>query len=118
MGLTKFALFATGVSAFFTSPALGDIQQQPLLLNSASVNGVADFNCDLPPVLEPKNDGLASSSEVYSSKAAFDKQLKRHQAIVRVPSVSYDDFGSFEKDPRWKTFDQLHRVLEDTYPTL
>lgn len=46
-----------------------------------------DFKCDLPPVLSPGNDGLPSANELFDSKDAFNKQVKRHQAIVRVPSI-------------------------------
>ncbi|EWY97019.1 hypothetical protein FOYG_05510 [Fusarium oxysporum NRRL 32931] len=77
-----------------------------------------DFKCDLPPVLSPGNDGLPSASELFDSKDAFNKQVKRHQAIVRVPSICYDDLGDVDKDERWAPFYDLHDVLAKTYPAI
>ncbi|KAH7483881.1 hypothetical protein FOMA001_g6075 [Fusarium oxysporum f. sp. matthiolae] len=77
-----------------------------------------DFKCDLPPVLSPGNDGLPSASELFDSKDAFNKQVKRHQAIVRVPSICYDDLGDVDKDERWAPFYDLHDVLAKTYPVI
>lgn len=77
-----------------------------------------DFKCDLPPVLSPGNDGLRSANELFDSKDAFNKQVKRHQAIVRVPSICYDDLGDVDKDERWAPFYDLHDVLAKTYPAM
>lgn len=84
-------------------------------LHSAATSG---FSCELPPVLRPGSDGLPSASDIFSSHEALTKQVERHQAIVRVPSICYDDLGSFEEDKRWEPFHKLHDVLKQTYPTL
>ncbi|KAL3469845.1 hypothetical protein BJX99DRAFT_264767 [Aspergillus californicus] len=78
----------------------------------------SDFTCDLPPTLDPGRDGLPSASSLFSSPEALDLQVKRHQAIVRVPSVSYDDLGEVGQDERWEPFYQLYLVLEKTYPAI
>lgn len=77
-----------------------------------------DFTCDLPPVLAPKDDGLPDANALFSSKEAFKTQVKRHQAIVRVPSICYDDLGDVDKDERWAPFYDLHDVLAKTYPAM
>lgn len=77
-----------------------------------------DFKCDLPPVLVPAEDGLPSANDLFSSKEAFDTQVKRHQAIVRVPSICYDDLGDVDEDKRWAPFHDLHDVLAKTYPAV
>ncbi|KAH7248680.1 uncharacterized protein BKA55DRAFT_594573 [Fusarium redolens] len=77
-----------------------------------------DFTCDLPPVLSPGNDGLPSANDLFDSKDAFNKQVKRHQAIVRVPSICYDDLGDVDKDERWAPFYDLHDILAKTYPAI
>lgn len=97
-----------------------------LLAGAASVSALVAQNpahtvdlaseCRLPPVLDPSKDGLPSSSKLWGGKAALKKQVERHQAIVRVPSVCYDDLGKIGEDKRWKPFDDLHKVLEETYP--
>ncbi|KAM0543999.1 hypothetical protein ACHAPJ_012024 [Fusarium lateritium] len=78
----------------------------------------SDFKCDLPPVLSPTSDGVASADSLFSSKQALKKQVERHQAIVRVPSVCWDDMGSLETDKRWLPFRDLYPVLEKNYPHL
>ncbi|TDZ17990.1 putative carboxypeptidase [Colletotrichum orbiculare MAFF 240422] len=74
--------------------------------------------CNLPPVLEPRDDGLPSGKSVFSGTAALERQVRRHQAVIRVPSVCYDDLGDFETDERWLPFHRLHDVLRETYPVL
>ncbi|KAL4806164.1 hypothetical protein BDV18DRAFT_160233 [Aspergillus unguis] len=76
------------------------------------------FTCDLPPVLDPAADGLPSASSLFSSQEALERQVKRHQAIVQIPSVSYDDLGEIGQDERWAPFYKLFPVIEKTYPTL
>ena len=99
---------ATSVSALAKrAPFYGSSIQKPL---------GGRFQCDLPPALDPAGDGLLSASDLFSSKAALTQQVKRHQAIVRVPSVSYDDLGEIGEDERWAPFHDLHAVLERTYP--
>ncbi|KAK7747428.1 hypothetical protein SLS53_001683 [Cytospora paraplurivora] len=78
----------------------------------------ADFNCDLPSVLDPSADGLPSSQSLFSSKAALRKQVDRHSALVRVPTVCYDDLGPIDEDPRWKPYHRFHEVLAETFPLL
>ncbi|CAG8941385.1 unnamed protein product [Penicillium salamii] len=75
-----------------------------------------EFKCDLPPALDPVGDGLLSAASLFSSDEARDRQVKRHQAIVRVPSVSYDDLGATGEDERWNPFHELLPVLQKLYP--
>lgn len=77
-----------------------------------------DFQCDLPSPLDPSSDGLASGQQLFTSKAALEKQIERHSALVKVPSICYDDLGPFDSDPRWKPFYDFHQVLADTFPLI
>lgn len=88
------------------------LDQQPLVSSSSS-----SFACDLPPPVAP-SDTLPSASDLFSSPAALQKQVERHAALVRVPSICYDDLGDFDADPRWKVFYELHDVIKKTYPVL
>lgn len=117
MAISKLALFAAGVSAIAISP---NAAQRPLTAVTPSSIGAfgGDFQCSLAPVLEPKGDGVQSAKDLFTSKKALETQVRRHQAIVRVPSISYDDFGDFDTDARWKPFDELHKVIRDTYPIM
>lgn len=103
-----------GVSAYVPAPVSGGFGQQPL--RSGDPLATSAFNCDLPPVLDPSSDGLPSASELFSSEEALERQVARHQAIVQVPSICFDDLGDFEEDERWAPFYDLHDVLAKTYP--
>ncbi|POS74662.1 peptidase family M20/M25/M40 [Diaporthe helianthi] len=76
----------------------------------------ADFECDLPSPLDPSSDGLHSAEKLFGSKAALQKQVERHTALVKVPSICYDDLGPFDEDPRWKPFYEFHDVLAEVFP--
>lgn len=113
--LSLLAGAAAGVSAYVSAP-FGRFGQQPLGFgNSASV---AAGSCELPPVLAPSTDGAPSAESLFSSKDALTKQIERHQAIVRVPSICFDDLGEIGKDERWAPFYELHDVLADVYPVV
>lgn len=103
-----------GASALVSAPFRSS-GQKPL---GEAPPAVSDFNCDLPPVLTPGDDGLPSAEELFSSHDALLKQVKRHQAVVRVPSICYDDLGGFDEDERWAPFYDLHKVLKETYPVM
>lgn len=75
-----------------------------------------DFNCDLPSPLDPSSDGLSPGHDLFTSKDALLKQVERHSALVRVPSICYDDLGPFDEDSRWKPFYDFHDVLAQTFP--
>ncbi|TKW50858.1 putative carboxypeptidase C24C9.08 [Colletotrichum tanaceti] len=115
------ALFSAASSplASATSPFYTDTQQQqqqhrqqrPIIDTAAA----SDFKCDLPPPVTP-SDGLPSAADLFSSPDAVRKQVERHTALVRVPSICYDDLGDFDKDDRWRVFYDLHDVLKKTYP--
>ncbi len=111
MAFSKLALLAgaASVSALVASPLAGNHQ---LAARTVDLNS----QCNLPPSLDPSHDGLPHSDKLFSGKDALMKQVKRHQAIVQVPSVCFDDLGKIGEDKRWKPFDKLHDVLKETYP--
>ncbi|KAI1326304.1 peptidase family M20/M25/M40 [Xylariaceae sp. FL0255] len=76
------------------------------------------FKCDLPSALDPSKDGLPSAQDVFGSEEAFKLQVERHSAIVKVPSISYDDNGDPLEDPRWQVFYTLHDTFERVYPSV
>ena len=77
-----------------------------------------EYKCDKPPVLDPASDGLPSATDLFLGKDALLKQVERHQAIVQVPSICFDDLGDFDTDERWKPFYDLHDAFEKTYPVM
>ncbi|KAI1820044.1 peptidase family M20/M25/M40 [Xylaria intraflava] len=93
-----------------------------LVSHAVALPGLAttssQLKCEIPPVLDPSGDGLATSRDVFSGEKALKLQVKRHSAIVRVPSISYDDNGEPLEDPRWEVFYTLHETLESLYPNV
>ncbi|KAL7917510.1 hypothetical protein ACQKWADRAFT_36844 [Trichoderma austrokoningii] len=76
------------------------------------------FNCDLVNPLNPSADGLYSSHELFSNRRAAKNLIRRHQPLVRIPSVCYDDLGDFDHDDRWEPFYDIPKVLEHKYPLI
>lgn len=133
MVLSKLAVLAgvagASVISRVSSSGLGSGDQLPLgggdggetLLSgpwSSGDQSAGGFACDLPPVLDPAGDGLPSAEELFSGDVALARQVERHQAIVRVPSVSYDDLGPPGDDERWAPFYDLHETLEVLFPNM
>lgn len=116
--ISKICLLAgvAGVSAFVSAPIDSRAGQQPLGFGEGVLTSKP--SCDLPPVLDPSGDGLPSADDLFSSDEALAKQVERHQAIVRVPSICFDDLGDFDKDDRWAPFYDLHDTLAETYPNV
>ncbi|CAI7656404.1 unnamed protein product [Penicillium discolor] len=113
MGSLRLFVLANGIvgASAFVLPFLG---QTPMTVGNLG----SDFICDLPPILDPANDGLPSAVSLFSSDEALERQVKRHQAIVEVPSVSYDNLGEIGEDERWLPFYKLFPVLQKSYPTV
>ncbi|KAJ2979668.1 hypothetical protein NUW58_g7146 [Xylaria curta] len=76
------------------------------------------FKCKLPPSVDPSSDGLPAAQDIFSGEKALKLQVERHSAIVRIPSISYDDSGEPLEDPRWEVFYTLHEKLESLYPNV
>ncbi|KGQ03219.1 hypothetical protein BBAD15_g11571 [Beauveria bassiana D1-5] len=91
------------------------VAQSPL----GSVEAVdTTSECRLPPAIDPYEDGLPHISGLWGGRKALSLQVKRLQAVIRVPSVCYDNLGPIGGDERWKPFDELHRVIEGLYPAM
>ncbi|KAI0025512.1 peptidase family M20/M25/M40, partial [Xylariomycetidae sp. FL0641] len=78
----------------------------------------ADFQCDLPSPVDPSHDGLPAAKDLFSGDAALKLQVARHQGLVQIPSVSYDDNGEPDEDPRWQIFYAVHAKLAALYPSV
>ncbi|KAL6800942.1 carboxypeptidase S [Trichoderma sp. SZMC 28013] len=76
------------------------------------------FKCNLAEPLDPSDDGLYSSHDLFSSQEALETLVERHQPLVQVDSICYDDLGDFDEDDRWKPFDEIPKVLKDNYPLI
>ncbi|PKK49133.1 hypothetical protein CI102_5562 [Trichoderma harzianum] len=80
--------------------------------------GFTRFKCNLADPLDPSDDGLYSSHDLFSSQEALETLVERHQPLVQVDSICYDDLGDFDTDDRWKPFDEIPKVLEKHYPLI
>ncbi|KAI0442958.1 hypothetical protein F4803DRAFT_517419 [Xylaria telfairii] len=115
------SLAGIAVVSAVSASALAHDNQYPL--GSGDTLGVATpshdisrFRCDLPRRVDPSKDGLVSSQELFSGFDALQTMVKRHQPLVRIPSICYDDLGGFDDDDRWKPFYDIPTVLKETYP--
>ncbi|KAL7928304.1 carboxypeptidase S [Trichoderma chlorosporum] len=96
------------------------VDQLPLGLsghNTASFPN-SRFKCDLTRPLDPSKDGLHSSHDLFSTSEAFYTLIDRHQPLVQIDSICYDDLGNFDEDDRWEPFDKIPKVLEENYPLI
>lgn len=71
--------------------------------------------CPLPDAITPSGDGLRDSSHLMGTER-HELQAERLGTAVQVPTESFDDNGEVDEDPRWKTFDKFHQVLEELFP--
>ncbi|KAI6085335.1 carboxypeptidase S [Hypoxylon rubiginosum] len=110
----KLALVAAALST--SALARSFLQNGPQQV----LDGVSssEFKCDVPPELDPSEDGLPAARDIFSDHEALLLQVKRHGSIVKVPSISYDDNGEPGEDSRWEVFYDLHRVFAALYPNL
>ncbi|KAK5629196.1 hypothetical protein RRF57_004911 [Xylaria bambusicola] len=76
------------------------------------------YRCDQPHALDPSADGLLSSQDLFTGSDAIDILVKRHQPLVQIPSICYDDLGDFDDDERWEPFHKVPKVLKETYPII
>ena len=108
--------------AVSTASALSDGHQYHL--GPEEIDGVQaphDFprlKCPLSRPLDPSEDGLLSSQDVFWGPDALQLMVDRHQPLVSIPSICYDDLGSFKEDKRWEPFKKIPGVLEDHYPNV
>jgi Gly-Xaa carboxypeptidase len=117
---SKFVAGAVTVSLAVPSLAFKHETQYPLQADEIPGgeelgHGRSKFRCDLVDPIDPSDDGLLSSDDMFSGAKALEVMVKRHQSLVRIPSVCYDDLGDFDEDDRWKPFYDVPRVLEESY---
>ncbi|KAF5597918.1 CPS1-Gly-X carboxypeptidase YSCS precursor [Fusarium pseudocircinatum] len=107
-------VFTAGAALAFSHDA------QHRLNDKINVAGTAEANpkCHLPAPLNPSDDGLESSHDLFSSKKALQLMVKKHQSLVRIPSICYDDMGDLDTDDRWKPFNDIPKMLKKAYPTV
>lgn len=71
--------------------------------------------CPLVDAIEPPGDDVNDSLH-FMTLQHQKIQAERLSQAVRIPTESFDDNGEVDQDPRWKTFDQFHQVLEELFP--
>ncbi|TAQ89267.1 hypothetical protein B7494_g2394 [Chlorociboria aeruginascens] len=107
------------VSAFAFTDEEQNFLGSNKVLGTGNLNYDASrFRCDLSRPIDPSKDGLVSSEELFTGAEALETMVQRHQPLVRIPSVCYDDLGDFDDDERWKPFYDIPVVLEETYPNV
>lgn len=118
LGLASIAVLS--IASALTLP---HENQHPLVSNDAfhagySSHAVPEPLCPLSRPIDPSLDGLMSSEKLFSGTKALKTMVERHQPLVRIESICYDDLGDFDDDDRWKPFYEIPVVLEKTYPNM
>lgn len=103
-----------GLTSAVAAAAVADTYGQHAL--TSETESSKRFKCDLPPSVAPGDDGFPLARDLFSGNEALERQVARHGAIVRVPSISFDDMDEVDVDERWDVFLDLHRVLEQQFP--
>ncbi|KAI0091719.1 carboxypeptidase S [Irpex rosettiformis] len=68
-------------------------------------------------ILVPKQTGIANALEsLYNTPSFKTKTNDALSAIIRVPSVSSENFLPVGQDPHWETFSDLHTELRKLFP--
>jgi len=67
---------------------------------------------------EATNEKLQEMEAFLNTSSFRESSIKRLSEIVQIPSISYDDMGSAEEDPRFDIFYKVEELLESTYPLL
>lgn len=78
----------------------------------------SSFGCQLTRPVDPSHDGLLNSDELFSGRDTIEEFVKRHQPLVRIPSVCYDDMGDVDDDERWNSFKDIPNHIKKAYPHL
>ncbi|EEB08431.1 vacuolar carboxypeptidase [Schizosaccharomyces japonicus yFS275] len=79
-----------------------------------------DDVCMQPIARNPKREafiGNVSTLDIIASDSFRNDSLERFKQVLNVPSVSYDDMGPVDEDPRWKIFSVLEEKLRSLFPT-
>lgn len=76
-----------------------------------------DSWCPIPEFedIQHRGDGLRPSLD-FQKPESIELQVERLSAAVHVPTESWDDNGDVDVDPRWKSFDEFHRILKRLFP--
>lgn len=83
---------------------------------SSGIKEIASW-CPIPELkdIQHRGDGLRPSLD-FQKLESIELQVQRLSAAVRVPTESWDDNDDVDVDPRWKNFDEFHRVLKKLFP--
>lgn len=108
------AVFILLLSAFSLYQA-----RQPSNVSGNGSSGIKEIDswCPIPEPedIQHRGDGLRPSLD-FQKPDSIELQVKRLSAAVHVPTESWDDNDEVDIDPRWKNFDEFHRVLKELFP--
>ncbi|KAH7410653.1 Gly-Xaa carboxypeptidase [Cadophora sp. MPI-SDFR-AT-0126] len=70
------------------------------------------------PIYHPSERPALTSSNLdrFKSSDFGDLVAQRLSGLVQIPTVTHDEMGSIEEDPRWEVFDELPKFFEKTFP--
>jgi Gly-Xaa carboxypeptidase len=113
--LLMFLLSSTSIVIFLQIAGLESRQTGPTAMSELEKPLAIENWCPLPKLPSEVKDGLRPSRD-FETDEFLRRQVERLSAAVDVPTVSYEDNGDVDQDPRWRTFEDFHRVLESLFP--
>ncbi|PPQ73274.1 hypothetical protein CVT24_009929 [Panaeolus cyanescens] len=57
-------------------------------------------------------------SDFVNAPNFTDKAAENLAGAVRIPTMSFDDMGPVDQDPRWEPFTKMHEYLASTFPKI
>lgn len=116
--LTSVAAVSTTSALVFNQDGQHPLGAYDVLALDNQDGDILNMRCDQAQPLDPSDDGLLSSRKVFSGAKALDALIDRHQPLVQIPSICYDDLGEFDDDTRWEAFEKIPETLEWLYPNV
>jgi Gly-Xaa carboxypeptidase len=110
----QLAVFIIAAGVLFLLLFASFSSKEYLSISKSNGNDVESW-CPLPEPPSHLEDGLNPSSS-FAEKTSVLKQVERLSAATNVSTVSYDDNGDVDEDPRWKSFGEFHEVLRHLFP--
>ncbi|ODV91457.1 hypothetical protein CANCADRAFT_71203 [Tortispora caseinolytica NRRL Y-17796] len=73
--------------------------------------------CDQYPIAKPEgfND---SEFDYFNDPKYLQRSVELLGGAVRIPTETHDDMGPLGEDSRWAVFDEFHKYLKESFPSI
>ena len=116
-----FVCFYISIWTFITEPILEFIEATHPGDHDGSVTSVVAAQCPAQFAISPHSNSDITKRNIeklFPSAEFRNLSVKRLSGAVQIPTVSYDDNGPIDDDPRWDVFFDLERYFRESFPLL